>query len=511
MRPYERLEELLGRAKEGKPWVLGRVPEHYKRLSVDFEKAEELAKLGAVEVGSVYGDKLYFTQALIAGAIFSGEYDKIVAVTPSAYGKSWLLGHVTPVLASYGEDWYVAGATGDKTGIIMDYVIRSLQEADKAIQLLLENVDKSKLDKLATTLSKSSIKFGRSLKGEKGGSIEAVSLGDSYQGLAGNKAIGKPGNYIVDEAALVSVESMIELGRREFKNIDGHKDKLVMISNPHSPGYFYNALIEEDPDERTFIVWADALTAVEEERFSAKQVLSSENAKNSSTCRRYLLCELDVSDDGMFEPPVVDESPDDGTYFLGVDAAYKGKDNISVCLLRSGSRLHVDKIWRVEKRDWIDGVTSQEIIELISRICGRYMVQTLCVDVGYGVWLVEGLARIGLPVVPVNFNESPSRERVRANHYAATNASNKRAEMHLDLQNLLENKAITWSEEAAELVKDEILAVTCKRRANGKIQIAPKPEIKAQIGKSPDELDSVLLAVHAFITNIGMSYEPILE
>lgn len=508
----ERLERLMSQESSDLDlWPIGRIPKHYKRISVDRKEALELAKLGFIKINAAYGEKLYYDQALIAGAILSGEFDNIVIVTPSQFGKSWLMGHIVPLLAAQGEDWYTAGATGDKTGIIMNYVVRSLQDAAPEIQMLLEGVDKSKLDKLATTLSKQHITFARSLSGEKGGSIEAVSLGETYQGLAGNKAIGKGGNYIVDEAALVGEDSMIELGRREFRHIDGHKDKLVMISNPHNPGYFYDALTEENPDERTFILWMDALTAVEEGRFTKKQVLESENAKHKSTCIRYLLCELDLQNESMFDEPLVDDSHEEGVYFLGIDAAYKGKDYICFCLGRVGSKVHVEKLIKLDSSNWIDGVTGPDIIKFASQLCGKYNVQYVCVDIGFGVWLIEGLAALGLPIKGVNFGEGPTKYRVQDNNYAAINATNKRAEMHLDLQDLMETRSITFSSEAVDMLREEMSAVSAERKTNGKIQIVPKAQVKAQIGKSPDELDSVLLMIHAFILYSGNSFAYITE
>lgn len=508
MTPRDRLVSLMKQEHTGlSPWLIGNIPVHYKRLTVDREKLTRLAMLGFQKIGAAYGEKLFFSQAAIAGAIFSGEYDTIVVVTPSQYGKSWLLGHVTPLLAASGQNWYVSGSTGDKTGIIMDYIIRSLQDVDPAIQVLLDGVDRTKLDKLASTLSKNKISFARSTTGEKGGSMEAVSLGDTYAGLAGNKAIGKGGNYIVDEAALVSEDSMIELGRRDFTHIDDTKDKLVMISNPHSVGYFYDALTEECPDERTFILWMDALTAVEEGRFRREQVLESDNAKHRSTLVRYLLCELDTSDDAMFEPPEISDEPIAGDYYLGVDAAYKGKDKIYCTVGVLGNKFWFERIFEIEKKEWIDGVTSRDIINTVSRLVGRYKARKVCVDVGQGIWLVEGLEQEAVPVKGIYFQEGPNKWRVERGDYAAKNAANRRAEMHLDLQDLMQNHAALFSTEAAEMVRDELSAVRCERKHNGKIEIRPKTEIKAQLGHSPDALDSALLCLQAAILDSGESYE----
>ncbi len=71
--------------------------------------------------------------------------------------------------------------------------------------------------------------------------------------------------------------------------------------------------------------------------------------------------------------------------------------------------------------------------------------------------------------------------------------------MHLDFQDLADNRVLMISEEVRDAIKDTLPYVTSERKASGKIQIRPKEEIKAIIGKSPDSFDSVLLSIHAVI------------
>lgn len=204
----------------------------------------------------------------------------------------------------------------------------------------------------------------------------------------------------------------------------------------------------------------------------------------------------------MFEKPKLYESPYRGDYvqyFLGIDAAYRGKDNICIALnaVSDDGISHIEEVLTVDKGEWVDGVTSEQIIEDISRIIRRYRVTYTCIDIGFGVWLVEGLAKRGFAVKGINFGEQPTKGRVKANQYAAKNAQNKRAEMHLDLQDLIENNYVEFSEQSYDKVKDIFPYVTSERKANGKIQVIKKSEIKAQTGRSPDELDAILLSIHA--------------
>lgn len=485
------------------PWIIGKIPSHYKRLSVDREEALRLAKLGASVMAAAYGIRLFFTQAVIAGAILDDKYDEIVVASCSQYGKSWLMGHLALYRAYLGTKQYIAGAAANVTDIIMQNTLMATQEASKEIKSsLLAKV--SELDRLTTSVSKRKLAFNN------GGFVEGITLGDIYSdNLTANRAVGRGGDYIVDEAALVSEDTFAEMGRREFAKIDGTKYKSVLISNPHKPGTFYDKLTQENPQKGTIIVWMDALTAVEEERFTKEIVFNSDFARNKSTMRRYLLCILDVDGGGMFDTPKVVDGELQGDYiqrFIGVDAAYKGKDNIevSVCAVGNG-KIRLEKTIKIIKENWIDGVTSKDIIKEIARIAFATNASMICADVGWGVWLIEGLASMGLNVRGVNFAEAPTKERQRANHYAAKEASNKRAEMHLDLQDFIESQVLEVTSQVYNGIKDTLPYVTSARKASGKIEIVKKANIKAMLGRSPDELDSCLLALHAAVRFLGDS------
>lgn len=480
----------------------GKIPHHYKRMTVTPEKAMELAVMGQLEVNTYFGDKLYFTQALIAGAILSGQYHRVILCLSSQYGKSWLLGRLAVIKAHRGDTEYVAGGRKNTTEIIMRHMLNALQQMPDEIQKQLTESD-SQIKKLAKSLSKTRISF------QDGGSVEGITLGDTFNDIAGNNAVGRGGDYIVDEAALVSEDTLAELGRIDFAKLHGEKCQLVMISNPHRPGVFYDELTQDDVPDGTFILWADALTAVEEERFTEEAVLNGEFTRNKSTLRRYLLCELDVSGESMFETPdVYQDRLQNVIYrFLGVDAAYKGKDNLCISLVAvtADGKVHCEEIEVLDKSNWIDGVTNRQIIKEIGRIARATAASLICVDQGWGVWLVQGLAEAGLPVLGIGFQWKPTVDRVKANNYAATNAQNLRAEMHLDLQDLIEHHMFDIAVDAYEKIKDTLPFVLCDRKTNGKIQVRPKIEIRKSIGRSPDELDALLLAVHAVFVFFGES------
>ena len=501
----DELKELLSQAHTDlKPWVIGKISKHFKRITVDEETALDLAILGQERLGSVFSTdegpmKLFFCQAMIAGAIFSGNYDNITVCTPSQYGKSWIDGHIALELARMGEPVYVAGATADKTEIIMNHVVRAVAESDPAVQAALAKGAKTSIERLTTQLSRDKISFPP--EGKKlGGFVDTISLGDAYTDKSKSQAVGRTGITFVEEAALCSEDALAETGRREFAKIDGTAYMRIMISNPHRVGTFYDYLTGE-AGPRDFVLWIDACTAMEEERFFYDQIVNSDNAKHRNTLKSYLLCELDEEGLNNFAEPVMveDETPSDVTYYLGVDAAYKGKDSISICLGSVGDMVRVEDIANINVvgDEWVDGVTSEKIIDDISRLVGTFHVQRVCVDIGYGVWLKEGLARRGISVEGVNFGAGATKELVKEGVYAAKNAANKRAEMHLHLQSLMDDRTIGWTPKAWDKVRQILPHVKMEMKSSGKIQVMPKTMIKAVIGRSPDELDAVLLMVQA--------------
>lgn len=498
------LRALLAQREEcTQKWVRGKIPHHYKRLSIPMDRAIEYAKQGAAKIYSKFGDRLFFTQSLIAGAVLSDDFDEYVIVSPSQYGKSWLMGDLGLAMASDGMPLRIAGGTAQLTEIIMDYALKATLKASPEIQSKLL-MKKNQLEKLATSTSKQKLSF------TNGGYLEPISLGEAYSGnVRNNQAVGRGSHFILDEAALISENVFAEMGRREFASVDGSVMKMIMISNPHQPGVFYDKLTDENPPERRLIIWMDALTAVEEERTTEERVLNSEFAKNKSTRKRYLLCELDTDGSSMFDVPKIAKKPLEGDYvqyFMGVDAAYKGKDSIDVSITAvGGGKMQVEKTITIKKKDWIEGVTEKDIIKQIARIAYSYPISYGLVDEGYGIWLKVGLQNFGLNVKGVNFASAPTKERQRDRHYAATNAQNKRAEMHLDFQDFIENNVLEVSKDVYEQIKDTLMCVTSERKANGKILIRPKEEIKAVIGHSPDAFDSVLLSVHAAVSFLGDS------
>lgn len=487
-----------------KKWVKGYVPEHYKRISISQDEQLRLALIGQKVIGAYFEDELYFTQSVIAGAVFSGDYDNITICTTSQYGKSFLMARIALYMAYKGNPTFITASTEKLTQIIMKHTLHAVQSADATIKNALGGIRKSQIEKLETSASKKKLGFST------GGYIEPLTLGETYSSQTSNNAIGNGGVYIIDEASLCSEEALLETGRSEIARDDGTSYPYIQISNPHQPGPFYDDLTADPVPPRSLVIWMDARTAIEEGRYSKEKVLNSKFNRNKLVMMKYWLCDLPQEGSGMFDLLQVGTPSDSdyAQYFMGVDSAYKGKDNVHITIIRVDEIGITDIIVSedVDISTWIDGQTSKDIVDIIERLYQQYHIAFAEVDQGQGIWLIEEMASRGMAVKGLNFASRPTSSRVKRKDYSAVNAVNVRAEMHLDLQNLIQEKFIQGPEEITNRINKILPYINCSIKTTGKYQIMPKAELKAMIGHSPDELDALLLAIHSAII-FGTNYE----
>lgn len=512
LREYQdRVVELLGKAepKENlKKWIIGNVPKHYKRNTLSEAEMYRIAEIGAKATYTKFRKKAFFTQSLMIGLAVEGKYRKVKVITSSQYGKSWTCGIIAIMRANEGREVYVAGGDMNTTTIIMKNVIDHLQVADYSItRKLIEFSDK--IEKLQASVSKTKLMF-KNLP--KAGLIEGITLGISTKDAkAHNQAIGKGGDIIADEVDMIPSEVLAELGRSDFSSIGENTTFRMEISNPHNGYQFYQDMTSDEVDDDTVLIWMDARTAYEEGRiYSMDQVIRSDFYKNKSTCQRYLLCELeDFSDESMFSPMTIDNTNDIDDYhlFAGADSAYTGKDNIILSLTgrhKITGKLKAFDIAEIKKGEWIVGVTSFLIIDEIDSILRAWNVKMISVDIGFGAWLTEGLAKASngaYKVAGIAFGSGTTKYREEADHFSAKYGFNLRAEMYIDLQQLIDSEMIVFTQKVYNAVIDQMNVTKILPREKKKLAIIPKDEIKAKLkdGKSPDETDGLVLSIHSVL------------
>ena len=512
-------------------WVIGKIPDlsDYRKLSVDsMEEAMKLAQIGqqvsSTVIPSIHGKKnrLYFTQALIEGAAtltrpmaqkWGLDYEKyrsVLMITPSRYGKSFLNAQAVIARAgANGDEVQIGGATRDKASIIQSKVVEMLPYAMPAIQEGLIISDDSKEDKLkkikrlATQVSKESLKW------TNGGSINLFSTNEAQKNaqVAAAGAIGIGGDYAVFD----EVQIMSPVGFRTASRFmaEGPDTKRFCVANPMINGH----LKELYDDPSTFVVHMNDVTAIIEQRMTRKGFELTGMPVYSQEYRAFVETEFPDEKAGTRFFPTLPEVwdaaklpvPQRKYYFIGLDSAYQGSDAMLLSIMSMNQA--EGKTWFVIEEQinlkerfttWTD-TTTLEIALDVMKYWEKYDVIAGCLDIGFGIHIYEKLKELnpGLPIEPINFSAKPTEWRVE-DDYNAKFAANKRAELHLDFRDLCSSNMMYICPARYDELNRQAQEVG-QSPAKQKIQIESKKDIKARLGRSPDNLDSACLAVHAMV------------
>lgn len=520
---------------ESRPrWVTGRIPalSDFRKLSVDnFEEAFKLAKLGQQVTSAIlplyHGSPLLltFTQAIIIGAaILSREqaekmglnfekYRSVLMVCPSRYGKSFLNAIVAIIKAgTEGKEVRIGGATTPKAGIIQEKVVSLLPDTIPAIQngLVVTVEDKDvnkKIQRLATQASKEALQW------QNGGSIKLFSTNEGKKnaevGAAG--AIGVGGDFVIlDEIQLMTPVGFRTASRFMMENAN---TKRFCVGNPQINGHFKD--LYDAPD--TFVVHINDTTAIIEERMTRHGFELTGIPSYSDEYRAFIMCEFPDENSGTRFFPTLPQVYDEAKmpkvtkkqYFLGIDSAYKGGDSLLVTLISlntfaDGSKIVICEYQTDLKQKyptWNADTTTSIALDIL-RLWQKLEVRAGAIDIGFGIHIYEKIMQLDpdCNLEPVNFAQKPTEWRVE-NDYSAKMASNARAEMHLDLRDLCESHLVYIKDGQAydELLRQMREVGNATDNLTAKIRIEAKKDIKARLGRSPDNLDSLCLAVRAMV------------
>ena len=499
----------------------GRIPplSAYRKLSVDsLNEAMTLAKIGAVMGDKVVpGQKLFFTQALLMGAITSKnpKYRSIMMICPTRYGKSYLTG-----LAGIGSaavlnrEVRIGGATRDKADIVMEKIIGFMPNTSLEIQNGMvigdsdANVNK-KIARLSTQTSREALSW------KTGGSIKMFTMSETSKNrdVAGAGAIGIGGDMqIYDETELIS-NSNYYTARRFL--IESSETKLVELGNPLTLGHFKDVY----DDDATFVVHMNDITAILEGRMSRKDFELTLIPKHTQEYKSFIQCEFPSPEqgDGFFStmPKSMYDLPSGKTYhkisFMGIDSAYKGADGlvvtiISLCRAEDGTawvELNYQEDLKERHPRWGAETTMQIALDILT-LAHKYDVKGACIDIAFGIHVYEMIQRIedDFPIEPVNFGNKPTESRKEV-FYSAMWAYNLRAEMHLDVKELCENNYLYIENKYFDQMIREMREIRLENEL-GKIKVENKSKIKSRLGASPDHLDSLCLAVRAMVMSGAM-------
>ena len=530
MLPHEDKSYIEKRPK----WVFGRIPDlsDYRKLSVEnMEEAFFLARLGQEMTSAFFpsyrGKPLYlsFTQAMLVGAglltreqaekagLDFEKYRSVLMVTPTRFGKSFLNAIIAIIKAAgEGKEVRIGGATKDKAGIIQEKIVGLLPSTARAVQdgLIITEEDgdiNKKVARMSTQVSKEALAW------RNGGSIKMFSTNENRKNVnvAAAGAIGIGGDFVIlDEIQLMTPVGFNTASRFMMENPD---TKRFCVGNPQISGHFKD--LYDDPT--TFVVHINDVGSIVEGRMSRRGMELTGMPSYSSEYRAFIMVEFpDETTGNRFFPtlplPLTKANlpkPVSQHWFMGIDSAYKGGDALMVTLITYNeadgqkwvtveSQIDLKKKYEV----WNDDTTTNISLDIL-KIIQDNNVENACLDIGLGIHIYEALSRLDpdLAVEPVNFSQKPTEWRAESD-YNAKVALNARAEMHLDLRDLCESGLVYINGDNYEEIVRQMREIGAKTDSVGsKIRVEPKQEIKKRLGRSPDNLDSLCLAVRAMVTS----------
>lgn len=503
------------------PWFKGYIPyqSNYIRNTIPPDKRLYYAFIGWRAFMIEFNINLYFTQAMIVGAFISGDYATGRVIAIPRWGKSYIMGALADYLAKYSYHVSIVASRTNRTAKVMEHARKALRDSNAWMKDMLVDEEQRELSKADKLLGRSEIAYSRhNIVFKNGNKISTKSTGEAFSSKDTNENIGEGSHVLIDEMDFISEEALTELGRREFESDDGRSLILFGISNPRFLNHFYEDMTKPDEAMKAneFVVWMDVVTAIEEDniKMTADEILASDFTKTEESIRTNLLCEYDEEQSEFFNAPFVTESHDrlnevtkTTIATIGVDSAYKGTDGITIALTLFDSETNESRNIKIldtinlRPDEWSDARSTKEIVDGIEQIVKAYNVKAISVDVGQGSHLIVEMAQreslTSIIQYPIDFGARPTPEKVKIGIDTAVRARNKRAEMHLVLQQLMQEGRVVYSEHLRNRLLPQMRVIQTKNTDLQKMTLIDKSIIREQLKRSPDDLDAVVLSVHA--------------
>lgn len=299
-----------------------------------------LIQTGLAVANKYFGVTLFETQALILGAILEPTIKEVAIITPTRYGKTFVIGMGALISASLLDyEVQIGGGDKEKAGIAMNKIVKFLPSVDMCITQDLIGGDT--LSKVSQSLSKS--KLGWS----SGGSIDIFSVSERLKSSStkGEGAIGLGGDLIIlDESALISDDNYSTVRRMLAENTH---TKLVEISNPHRENHFKKSM--HDPE--VFTIWIDEQVALNEGRFDPQSLARAKKDMTPRAIDIFFRCQfVSEVENAFFDTECLNRALEatiltGGTRVMGIDVARSGGDRVVYSIgRRKGNRFVLEEV-----------------------------------------------------------------------------------------------------------------------------------------------------------------------
>lgn len=168
---------------------------------------------------------------------------------------------------------------------------------------------------------------------------------------------------------------------------------------------------------------------------------------------------------------------------LAIDFAAQGNDQCVATVLDRVTNQH----WKATERiPWDEPDTAASIGKIVHLI-GLFKPQVTILDIGgMGKVVFDRLIELGLKIIPF---DGGSTAGIEAEHYA-----NWRAQGYFKLKEWIDDGFLIIDKKDAEYIK-QAEKIKFKYRSNGIRIIQAKVDMKADLKYSPDDLDSLMMAI----------------
>lgn len=310
-------------------------------------------------------------------------------------------------------------------------------------------------------------------------SADPQTAGESLAGVHEKYAL-----VCLDESAQMP-ESLLAIAEAALST--GSETRLVLSGNPTSKdGALFRAAVKDaqhwhvthvsgDPDDperspRISADWAKSMIDRygRDSPFVQVSVLGQfpDGSLNTLLAREEVLLAM--------QRPMLESIYRHSALVLGVDVARYGLDATVFCL-RQGLRVLEFQIFR--------NLSNMDVAARVCSLIDKHKVDATFIDAGAGSGVIDRCRQLGYTVTEVPFAGSPRLPR-----YA-----NKRAEMYWDMSEWVRDSgSMPYSTE----LLDELVAFSYAIKRD-RIQCIDKEELRAVLGRSPDQADALALTFAA--------------
>ena len=331
---------------------------------------------------------------------------------------------------------------------------------------------------ILTRLQELAIPYNFEKQGMKITYGDGVIYGASYENIESIRGLSRISIAVCDEAALAPPTLFTALS--PCLRGEGIDPYIRLLSTPRK-GSFLNLYAKEHPD----LVEVIHAKTTDNPLITQEQLqLMSNSIVNEDMLRQELEGEmLDIDSDASIlqlkDYPTRDSGLH-GVNYMGIDLSGLGADN---------NVFTVANRYRIEEQVKIQSANSFELGDISERLVQKWNIQGIFIDItgSTSCGALDVMRSKGLQVTGINFAQKPF------DCDTGNRCANARAEMYLDLAKYVKDGLFVSSDD----IKTQLAYTTVFVNQSGKMQIIKKADIKELIGHSPDEADSLALAVYA--------------